>query len=289
MRLPVGMRSASTLVEQHGAGSYGLEHAALKVHVTTKRNRSDGNALGKLTVGPAGQMPTQVCGSCDHAVECFLARFDKPERESIQEFQQTAWYPKGVVLFFEGEPPRGIHVVCSGEIKTFAHSRQGGGVILRRVGAGQVLGLSSSLTGSGYPVSAETLTPSQIIFLSRAQFLRLLQEHPNSFRPMAEALAVQLQRAWEHTRMLALNRHVVARLADLLLARASDQGQEYAPGVVIIFPVTQEDIAESIGTTRETVSRILSDWRRQGILRRRGNGFVLLKPKDLQALRESHT
>ena len=234
---------------------------------------------------PASQIPIPMCSSCPRAQTCFLGRFEKKEMARLQEIRQIAWYPRGVVLFFEGEATRGIYVVCSGEIKTFAHSQQGGTVILRRVGTGEVLGISSSLTGSPYPVSAETLLPSQITFIPRVQFLKFLAEQPDSYRVVIEALAVQLQKAWEHTRMLALHRHVVSRLAELLLNRAAEHGKESSQGTLISFPVTQEDIAESIGTTRETVSRIFSDLRRQGILRRRGNGFLLMKPRDLEALK----
>ncbi len=242
---------------------------------------------GHVGVWPGSHIPIPLCSSCPRAQNCFLGRFDKKEMTKLQEIRQIAWYPRGVVLFFEGEATRGIYVVCSGEIKTFANSQQGGTVILRRVGQGEVLGISSSLTGSPYPVSAETLLPSQITFIPRVQFLNFLTEHPNSYRVVIEALAIQLQKSWEHARMLALHRHVVSRLAELLLTRAAEHGQESTQGTLVSFPVTQEDIAESIGTTRETVSRIFSDLRRQGILRRRGNGFLLMKPRELEALKGS--
>ena len=216
-----------------------------------------------------------------------MSRFDAALALHLEQIRQIAWYPRGVGLFQEGEAPRGIYVVCSGEIKTFAHSPKGDAVILRRVGPGNVLGVSSTLTGSLYPVSAETLLPSQVTFIPRAEFLRFLTTHPESYRIVVEALALQLQKAWEHTRLLALNRHVVSRLAELLLERTEEHGQTSPQGLFVPFPATHEEIAESIGATRETVSRIISDLVRQGVLRRKGGGFLLLHPAQLEALREA--
>ncbi len=235
----------------------------------------------------AGHSTIPRCDDCASADTCFLGHFEKAELAKLLEIRQTAWYPRGVVLFFEGEPARGIYVICSGEIKTFAHSAQGATVILRRVGRGEVLGISSSLSGSPYPVSAETLLPCQISFIPRAQFLAFLADHPNNYRTIIEALALQLQRSWEHTRILTLHRHVGARLAELLLSHALEHGQDNPQGTLVNLPLTQQDIADSIGTSRETVSRILSDLRRQGILRRRGNGFLLIKPRALQMLKDA--
>ncbi len=230
---------------------------------------------------PAGTpVPVALCGGCAHADRCFLGQ----TATRLREIRQIAFYPRGVSLFLEGEATRGLFVVCSGEIKTFAHSPQGGTVILRRVGGGEVLGMSSSLLGSLYPVSAETLVPSQISFLPRRQLLDFLAENPDCYRMGSESLAAQLQTSWEHARMLALGRHVVSRLAALLLRRAAEHGRIAAQGTIVTFPCTQEDLAESIGTTRETVSRILGDLRRQGILQRRGNGFLLMKPRLLEEL-----
>ncbi len=244
-------------------------------------NAPDGAAGHAIAPPPAGTpVPVALCGGCTHAEHCFLGR----TASRLREIRQIAFYPRGVSLFLEGEATRGLFVVCSGEIKTFAHSLQGGTVILRRVGGGEVLGMSSSLLGSPYPVSAETLVPSQISFLPRTQLLDFLAENPDCYRMASESLAAQLQTSWEHARMLALGRHVVSRLAALLLRRAAEHGRSAAQGTIVTFPCTQEELAESIGTTRETVSRILSDLRRQGILQRRGNGFLLMKPRMLEDL-----
>lgn len=236
---------------------------------------------------PAGYSTIPRCDNCASSGTCFLGHFENADLAKLLEIRQTAWYPRGVVLFFEGEPARGIYVICSGEIKTFAHSAQGATVILRRVGQGEVLGISSSLSGSPYPVSAETLLPCQISFIPRSQFLTFLADHPSNYRTIIEALALQLQRSWEHTRILTLHRHIGARLAEMLLSHALQYGQDNPHGILVSLPLTQQDIADSIGTSRETVSRILSDLRKQGILRRRGNGFLIIKPRALQMLKDA--
>lgn len=145
-----------------------------------------------------------------------------------------------------------------------------------------VLGLSSLIAGSCYAATAETLTPAQVAFIPARKFQRFLRSHPDVALRVAEHLSVELHKSWEQARLLALAPSARSKLAQLLLEWASEHGKTEEEGVRVPFHMTQDEIGRIIGASRETVSRLLADFKRRRWICVKGSS-VYLVPEKLRA------
>jgi CRP/FNR family transcriptional regulator len=216
-----------------------------------------------------------------------LCNLAKETLRDLYAFRQTALYPPRAVLFVEGETPRGLFVLCTGKAKASATSKEGRRVTLRLVEPGEAVGLSNVIANCPYQAAAETMAPSQICFFPRAEFLRFLQTKGDFAVRIAEYLCKELHQAWEQTRLLTLAPSARAKLAQLLVDNARLHGQNSPGGVRMFLNLTEEEVGETIGVTRETVCRLLADFRRLQLIRMKGRGLTLLKPDQLRLLGSS--
>ena len=115
-------------------------------------------------------------------------------------------YPSGAILFQEGEPADGIFLLCRGAVKLSVGSIHGDSLLLRAAGPGEMLGLSATLTGQGHEVTAETTTPSQLVFVKRKDFLHYLREHTDVCLQVVQSLSNDVHAAYERVRTLGLSR-----------------------------------------------------------------------------------
>ncbi len=233
---------------------------------------------------PYGLRIIDSCLTCVTREEGIFCRLSPEALRELNSMRQTSFYPPGAVLFVEGERPRGLYILCAGQAKLGANSNEGKGITLRLVEPGEVLGLSSVIANGSYPVTAETLAPSQVNFIPRAEFLRFLSAHADVALRVAEHLSMELHKAWEQTRLLALAPSTRAKLAHLLLVWAGQHGQATPEGMRIPLNMNQEEIAETIGASRETVSRLLADFKRRRLIRVKGGSVTLLQPDELRTM-----
>jgi CRP/FNR family transcriptional regulator len=200
----------------------------------------------------------------------------------LNNLRHTALYPRGALLFVEGQPTRGLFIICSGQAKLYINSAEGQSLTLRMVEPGEVLCLSSLIADEPYPVTAETLCPSQVGFLPRLSFLQLMRAHPDVSLRVAKHLSMEVSKAWQQTRMLALAPDTHAKLTEFLFAWAVKHGQATPDGLRITLHMTHEEIARNIGASRESVSRILSDWKQRGIILVSGGTLTIANPKEFR-------
>jgi CRP/FNR family transcriptional regulator len=186
----------------------------------------------------------------------------------------TGLYPKGSVLFVEGEEPRGVFILCSGRAKLTTSSSEGKTLIVKMAGPGEILGVSATILGNAYEVSAETLEPAQVNFIGRDDFLRLISSHADACMRTAKQLSEKYQAAQREIRTLGLSQTTSEKLAKLILGWCED-GEETAKGIRLKMLLTHEEIGQMIGTTRETVTRILNDFRRKKIIDVKGSTFFV--------------
>lgn len=223
------------------------------------------------------------CTRCSFRSErpfCDLSDEAVAELDSIKF---TSVYPKGALLFAEGEKPRGVFIICSGRVKLLTRSMEGRTMILRIAEAGEVLGLSSTVGNRPYEVGGETLEPCQINSIRRDDFLRFITKHVDACIHSAESLAASYNAAQREVRTLGLSSTTAERLARLLLNWAE---HAESPNGETRFQVllTHEEIAEMIGTTRETVTRSLADLKKKKILEVRGSTFVVTDRPALEKM-----
>ena len=136
-------------------------------------------------------------------------------------------------------------------------------------------GSLSSMLGKPYEMSAETLMPSQVDFIRKDDFLRFLQKYPQASMNLAVQLSDNCAAAHNDIRSLGLAQNTGDKLARLLVDWSERTGTRVATGLRMTVLLKHEEIAQMIGATRETVTRTLSDFRRQKLLEVRGSTFIV--------------
>jgi CRP/FNR family cyclic AMP-dependent transcriptional regulator len=163
-------------------------------------------------------------------------------------------YAKGAVVVNEGDPAHSFFIVCSGSLKACLNDDQGREVILSVLGPGDHFGELALLDDSPRSASVAALEPSELLLVTKRAFQVVLEKHPDCMYAIVKELAGRVRELTENVRTLALV-DVFGRIARLLTSLAAEDG-----GVQAIRPrLTQQDIANRVGSSREMVSRILKD------------------------------
>jgi len=242
----------------------------------------------KTTRGSASPTPYNLdvhnnCVDCSIRAERIFCNMGPEAVATLDSIKFTAIYPKGSLLFVEGEEPRGVFILCSGRVKLTTSSSEGKTLIVKVAEAGEVLGASSAILGKPYEVSAETLEPSQANFIKREDFIRFLNTDVEACMHTAQQLSQKYQSAQKEIRSLGLSQTTSEKLAKLLLDWAA-RGEETPKGIRLTVLLTHEEIAQMIGTTRETVTRILSDFKKKKLIEVKGSSIFLIARKTLEGM-----
>lgn len=226
----------------------------------------------------------------DHCTDCTVRKdrlfcnMSDVTMAALDALKFTSVYPKGSVLFVEGEQPRGVFILCSGRAKLTTSSTEGKTLIVKIAEAGEVLGASAAILGTAYEVSAETLEPGQVNFVKREDFLRFLNAHSEACMHTAQHLSEKVHSAQREIRALGLAQTTSEKLARLLLDWCARSGEETDAGTRLQVLLTHEEIAQMIGTTRETVTRLLSDFKRRKIVAVKGSSVFVMKKGQLESM-----
>jgi len=203
--------------------------------------------------------------------------FGKLSPEAFKDFaslQMPLSYSPGMMLFSEKEPARGIFVVLEGEVKLSINSSEGKRLSLSIARKGEVLGLSSALSGGAYEMTAEVLYPAKIAPIERQDFLKFVGRHPEVYQVLMQEMSRQYGMACEQLRMVGLASTAPVKLARLLLDW-SESGQKTENGVRFRFSLTHEEIGEFIGASRETVTRTLSTFKTRHLVAFHGSMLTI--------------
>ncbi len=230
-----------------------------------------------------GLQVTESCVICKLRHTSFFCDLSRQSIEDLDKIKYASAFPTGAVLFVEGQTPRGVYVICTGRAKLTTTSREGKTLILRIAQAGEILGLHGTVSGRPYELTAETLQPCQLDFVKREDFLKYLQSHADACLHAAQHLSHDCQSAYEMIRSLGLSHSVTEKLARLLLEWASG-GEETKEGIRIKIALTHEEIAQLIGTSRETVTRVLGEFREKEFAQLRGSTLLIRNRAALEKL-----
>jgi len=137
---------------------------------------------------PYGLEIIESCLSCKMRGEHTFCDLSRSALQELEKIILPTTYPRGAVLFEEGQPPRGLFVLCRGRVKLSISSR-GKVFILKIAQAGEVLGLGATVSGKDYDLAAETIDPCQVDFIKRTDFLRFMREQPEVCFRVAELLS----------------------------------------------------------------------------------------------------
>lgn len=222
----------------------------------------------------------QNCPRCTLRRDWFLCNLSEPTIQALDRIKLSLAFPSGSTIFMEGEAPRGVFIVCKGRVRLSISSRSGKKITLKIVGEGEALGLSACISGKPFGATAETLGTCQLGFVKRNDFLILLHEYHDASIRVAERLSQEYNAACEDIRLLVLSHSASEKLANLFLTWKRESGKSERP-IRIRLPYSHDDIAEMIGTSRETVTRLMAEFKKKRIIQLRGRSLVIL---DLAAL-----
>ena len=229
----------------------------------------------------------EVCNRCQECTwrnDDFFCQFEPDILKAFDSITFANVYPENALLYAEGESPQGMFILCYGSAKLSISSGSGKKLITRLVQPGEVLGLSSVLSGNPHKSTAETITPSQLKFVKREDFLKFMGEHKDVSFNVARQLIEECESDANQIRALGLANSAAERLAQLLLAWCEESGSPSASGMRFPVAMTHEEISQLIGTSRETVTRLLKRFRDQKILTVRRSSMTLHKRQELEEL-----
>ncbi len=235
---------------------------------------------------PYGLNIIDNCATCPVREEHLFCNLSLPGLQKLNEIKSTAVYPKSAMLFIEGQLPRGVFVLCTGKAKLFTSSSEGKTVILKVAEAGDVLGLNATISNRPYELTAEMVEPGQANFIGRDALLQFLRENGEVALRVAEQLSRNYYSAIEEVRMLGLASSPSEKLAKLLLSWSAKAAKSADPSH-IKMTLTHEEIAEIIGTTRETVSRLFSEFKKKQLLQLKGATLTIRNKPALEKMLHS--
>jgi CRP/FNR family cyclic AMP-dependent transcriptional regulator len=233
---------------------------------------------------PYGLDIIENCLTCKVRAERIFCNLPAAALRSFESIKYATAYPKGAVLFVEDQSPRGIFILCKGRVKLSLCSTDGKTLIFKIVEPGEVLGLSASVTGKPYEVTAETVDPCQVNFVKRDDFLRFLRENSEACLRVAEQLSEKYNSACREIRSLALSHSAAEKLAKLLLDWCASNGEATKAEPCVKLTLTHEEIGQMIGTSRETVTRLFIDFKKRQILQSKGSTVLIRNKAALKAM-----
>jgi CRP/FNR family transcriptional regulator, cyclic AMP receptor protein len=234
-------------------------------------------------LSPYGMEIVESCLTCKLRADRIFCDLPASALQIFENIKYATSYPPSAVLFVEGQVPRGIFVLCKGMVKLSINSPSGKTMIVKLAEPGEVLGLSATVSGKPYEVTAETIDPCQVNFIKRDDFLRFLKDDVDACFKVAEQLSEKYHNACSEVRSLGLSHSAAEKLAKLLLQWSSKNGEASKAESRLKLRLTHEEIAQMIGTSRETVTRLFADMKRQQIVQTKGSTLVI---RNTAALRE---
>ena len=189
-------------------------------------------------------------------------------------------------LAMEGEPATTFYLVVVGHLKLAKTAPDGREVIARFIGPGDPYAGIVLLNHPVYPVSAIAVEPSRVLGWPRSVINDLAARHPPLRASVLEEITRHMTDALDRVSELATER-VPQRVARTLLRLAEHDGHVLGNGIEIAHPVTRQELADLVGTTLFTVSRLLAAWEHQGLIHSTRGHVTVLKPRALKTLAES--
>ncbi len=233
---------------------------------------------------PYGLDIIETCVGCESRATRFFCDFSASTLQAFGAITFASSFPTGSVLFVEGETPRGVSVLCKGRVKLFTTSDDGKSLILRIAEPGEVLGLAAATSSKPYALTAQTIEPCQVNFVPRRKFLRFLNEHNDACFRAALELSDKYNGACREIRSLGLSHSAVEKLSRFLLECSSHNGQGGKQQPRLKLEFTHEEIAEMIGTSRETVTRLFAQLKKRQIVQINGAMLLICNRAALEGL-----
>lgn len=210
-----------------------------------------------------------------------FAEMDPENSRALIESMNPVAFARGDVLFHEGDPGDRLFVIRSGKIKLGRRSSDGRENLLSIQGPGEMFGELSLFDPGPRTATATVVADAELVELAHTDLVAWLEQHPTVAKHLLKALAHRLRRTNEALADLVFS-DVPGRVAKALLDLATRFGEPTDEGVRVAHDLTQEELAQLVGASRETVNKALADFAARGWVRREGRAVVLLDADRLE-------
>ncbi|MDD5666634.1 MAG: Crp/Fnr family transcriptional regulator [Actinomycetota bacterium] len=205
------------------------------------------------------------------------------ELDRLLSLCTTEKIAKGEYVFLECDQPRNLYVVVKGEVKLLKQTEDGRETIVEMAYPGEIFGEEAIFAGQPYPLTAQALSDVELLAITRTDFFTFLRDNPDLALEIITELGARLREAQNTIRALAMER-VEWRIARVLLMLSRKAGIVEADGVSIDLPLTRQDIADMAATTVETTIRVLSNFKKMGLVETEKGKIILRDKKHLEEM-----
>lgn len=215
------------------------------------------------------------CSECKMRGSDFFCNLREENLRIFESFKITNAYPKGSTLYMQGQTSNGVYILCQGRVKLSTCSKDGKVIILHIAEPGEILGLSAAVSNTVHLATAEVIEPCQVNFVKNEDFLSFIKQNPEACLNAVRQLGQKYQTAYFQICSLGLSNSVADRLSSLFLAWCKESADGHHDLVHLKMSYTHEEIAQMIGTSRETVTRLLKDFKERNLISLKGSDLVI--------------
>lgn len=231
---------------------------------------------------PYGLEIVESCLRCKLRARRPFCNLPSASLDELQALGLATACPKGSVLSAKGQPVREISIVCQGKVKISTASEIGKRICLGVAGPGTVLGLSAAISKKPHQVTVEAFEPCQLRVIKAEKLLSLLRNDPAACFAAVMCLSNDVRKMHDCVRLFGLSHSAAQKLAQVLVHWNMHEDYEINRKPCLRFPMTHQELAEILGVTRETLTRLLSDFERRKLIRCRRTTLII---EDESALR----
>jgi CRP/FNR family cyclic AMP-dependent transcriptional regulator len=239
--------------------------------------------MGAVIKTPYGLPVIENCMTCPLHRDSLFCNLPQEALQQLDAISSSATYPKGAVLFVEGQEPHGVFILCHGTVKLTASSASGKSLILRFAEAGEVVGLPSTISGKPYELTGEAFEAIQANFIPRVAFLNFVKQHSQVAMRVAEMLSNIYHSTCREVRYLGLSASAEEKLARFVLD-FTVKGVERNGELRATLSLTHDEIAEMLGLSRETVTRLFAVLKRKKLVSVKGSTLIVTNKSGLEQL-----
>jgi CRP/FNR family transcriptional regulator, cyclic AMP receptor protein len=215
-----------------------------------------------------------------------LANLSEPELHNLAARTVRKLFSEGELIFSEGEPCNGLHIIARGKVRIFKTSVNGREQVLAVNGPGETVAELPVFDGGPFPASTLAVEDTEIAFISRRDFHGFCIQHPEVALKVLSVVGSRLRRLVGIIEELSFTT-IRQRLISVLVKLAQTDGKATSRGVEFFLPSTHQELANQLGTVRELISRNLMRLQAEGLLDVDARQIVVKDLKALSALLES--
>ena len=212
----------------------------------------------------------------------FFSLLTEKELDLIDNIASEKDYKKGEYIFFEGEAGEKFFIIKEGQVKLTKMIKNGDEQILNIFSNNDIIAEIVAFDKGSYPASAVTMTDTEVIVFDQSELEELIMKHPSIGVKLLREMSGRLRRAQQNVRDLAL-KDSSARVAGILIFLAEKYGKKKQDKVVLDISLTQQELASMIGSSRETVSRVLGQFENEALIKTSRKKIIIYQIEKIKS------